>query len=130
MNGRSGALSLSRRREDIRAWWREHIHRQRSSGQSQAAYCRSQGLEPKYFSLWRAKLAKAAAMEAPRDKQVIPVAKLVPVIVKGVSAPVMPPTNGDVLIALTLPNGLGLSLRVSSMAALPLLLSELAGVRC
>ncbi len=32
-------LSLSRRREDIRAWWTEHLAAQRKSWRSQAAYC-------------------------------------------------------------------------------------------
>ena len=36
-------LSPSRRREDVRAWWAEHLAAQRKSGQSQAAYCRAQG---------------------------------------------------------------------------------------
>jgi hypothetical protein len=44
-------LSPSRRREDIRAWWGEHLTAQRKSGQTQAAYCRAQGLDPKYFTL-------------------------------------------------------------------------------
>ena len=38
-------LSPSRRREDIRAWWAAHLEAQRRSGQSQVAYCRSQGIE-------------------------------------------------------------------------------------
>ena len=45
-------LSPSRRREDVRAWWAEHLAAQRKSGQTQAAYCRAQGLDPKYFTLW------------------------------------------------------------------------------
>jgi len=46
-------LSPSRRREDVRAWWAEHLAAQGRSGQTQAAYCRARGLDPKYFTLWK-----------------------------------------------------------------------------
>ncbi len=43
----------SRRREDIRAWWGEHLAAERESGQIQAACCGEQGVDTKYFTLWR-----------------------------------------------------------------------------
>lgn len=48
--------SLSRRRrwKEIRAWWTEHLTAQRKSRQTQAAYCRAQGLDPRhFFLLWK-----------------------------------------------------------------------------
>ena len=53
-------LSPSRRREDIRAWWAEHLAAQRKSGQTQVAYCRARGLDPKYFTLWKGTLLEAS----------------------------------------------------------------------
>ena len=64
-------LSPSRRREDIRAWWAEHVAAQRRSGQTQAAYCRAQGLNPKYFTLWKGKLQATAVASAPRMVPVV-----------------------------------------------------------
>ena len=61
-------LSPSRRREDIRAWWAEHLQTQQDSGQSQATYCRARGLDPKYFTLWKRKLREGrAAVKPPRQ---------------------------------------------------------------
>ncbi len=51
---------VSRRQADVRAWWRHHIGAQAASGLRQAEYCRDHGLDPKYFSLWKGKLARAA----------------------------------------------------------------------
>ena len=53
-------LSPSRRREEVRAWWAEHLAAQRKSGQTQAPYCRARGLDSKYFTLWKGKLREAA----------------------------------------------------------------------
>lgn len=50
------SLSPSRRREEVRTWWAEHLTAQRKSGRTQAAYCRARGLDPKYFTLWKGKL--------------------------------------------------------------------------
>lgn len=59
-------LLPSRRREDIRAWWAEYLAAQRKSGQIQVAYCRAQGLDPKYFTLWKDKLRDAEMAGTPR----------------------------------------------------------------
>ena len=64
-------LSPSRRREDIRAWWAEHLAAQRKSGQTQVAYCRAQGLDPKYFTLWKGKLQPTAVASEPRRVPVV-----------------------------------------------------------
>ncbi len=61
----SKRFSPSRRREDIRAWWAEYLAAQRKSGQTQATYCRAQGLDPKYFTLWKGKLQNAAPRLVP-----------------------------------------------------------------
>lgn len=53
-------LSPSRRREDVRAWWAEHLAAQGRSGQTQAAYSRARGLDPRYFTLWKGKLQATA----------------------------------------------------------------------
>jgi hypothetical protein len=71
-------LLPSRRREDIRAWWAEHLAAQRKSGQTQAAYCRAQGLDPKHFSLWKGKLQATVVASAPR---------MVPVVVAPTAEP-------------------------------------------
>src|ERR1039458_8857141 len=87
-------LSPSRRREDIRAWWAEHLQVQRDCGQTQVAYCRARGLDPKYFTLWKRKLrderAAAKPVESPR---------LVPVVLRGdrsAPAPTAPPSGAGV----------------------------------
>lgn len=81
----SNRLSPSRRWEDIRVWWAEHLAAQCKSGQSQVAYCRAQGLDPKYFTLWKSKLQATAVASAPR---------MVPVVARAAQSPVsaMPET--------------------------------------
>ena len=39
-----------------RTQWAEHLAAQRRPGQTQAAYYGTQGLGPKYFTLWKGKL--------------------------------------------------------------------------
>ena len=110
-------LSPSRRREDIRAWWAEHVAAQRRSGQTQAAYCRAQGLNPKYFTLWKGKLQATAVASAPR---------MVPVVVApAAQLPVsgMPETASTaavmslVSLRLSLGNGMSLALEIGSRRA-------------
>ena len=119
-------LSASRRREDIRAWWAEHLSAQRDSGQTQAAYCRTRGLDPKYFTLWKRKLLADSSIATPR---------LVPVTVKPSSVLPGPrpadesTTPAAVSLRLSLGNGLSVSLEIA-LAALPAVVRELAAVRC
>ena len=119
-------LSPSRRREDIRAWWAEHLAAQRKSGQTQVAYCRAQGLDPKYFTLWKGKLQAAAVASAPR---------MVPVVVAPTAEPpasAMPETasaSAVVALRLLLGNGISLSLEIAA-GVLPALVSERSRLRC
>ena len=119
-------LSPSRRREDIRAWWAEHLAVQRKSDQTQAAYCRAQGLDPKYFTLWKGKLRDAETAGPPR---------MVPVVVASAAEPTVPAipeavgASAVVSLRLSLVNGMSLSLEIAP-AALPALVRELAGLRC
>jgi hypothetical protein len=46
------------RRLEIRQRWQQRLNAQRSSGIPQTQWCRENGIEPKYFSLWKGKLAK------------------------------------------------------------------------
>ena len=123
-------LSPSRRREDIRAWWVNQLRAQRDSGQTQAAYCRSRSLDPKYFTLWKRKLLDGRAA-AEKDEP----PRLVPVVVRSERSALAPkPTDATasstaVAIRLNLGNGLSLSLEVAR-GSIPALVRELASVRC
>ena len=119
-------LSPSRHREDTRAWWAERLAAQRKSGQSQAAYCRAHGLDPKYFTLWKGKLQAGAVASVPR---------MVPVVV----APAVEPpvsamretasASAVVSLRLTLGNDMSLSLEITP-GALPAVVRELSTLRC
>jgi hypothetical protein len=118
-------FSPSRRREDVRAWWAEHLFAQGKSGQTQAAYCRARGLDPKYFTLWKGKLRQASAA-SPR---------MVPVVVRpSAESPVsatteVVPGSAAVCLRLSLGNGLSLSLEIAP-GALPAVVRELSRLRC
>jgi hypothetical protein len=84
-------LSPSRRREDIRAWWAEHLQAHRDSGQSQAYYYRARGLDPKYLTLWKRKLRNERPGATPAESL-----RLVPVVLRGdrsALAPSAPPSE-------------------------------------
>lgn len=123
-------LSPSRRREDIRTWWADHLQAQRESGQTQAAYCRSRGLDPKYFTLWRRKLLDARAAAGLGERP-----QLVPVVVRSERATLAPDrseanaSSAAVAIRLSLGNGISLSLEVAT-GSIAALVHELAAVRC
>jgi hypothetical protein len=129
----STRLSPSRRREDIRAWWAAHMKAHQDSGQSQVAYCRARGLDPKYFTLWKRKLRE------PRGSaETIEPARLVPVVVRAHKA--LSPSKvarekrssepaTTVALRLSLGNGISLSLEVAT-GSIPALVRELAGLRC
>ena len=126
-------LSPSRRREDIRAWWAAHLKAQQDSGQSQVAYCRARGLDPKYFTLWKRKLRE------PRGSgETVEPARLVPVVVRANRTVSPSPVRQEkqssepaaiVALSLSLGNGISLSLEVAT-ASIPALVRELAGLRC
>ena len=119
-------LSPSRRREDIRVLWAEHLAAARKSGETQVAYCRAQGLDPKYFTLWKGKLRAATVVSAPR---------IVPLVAAPTAEPpasAMPETGSVspvVSLRLALGNGMSLSLEIAP-GALPALVSELSRLRC
>ena len=119
-------LSPSRRREDIRAWWAEHLAAQGRSGQTQAAYCRARGLDPKYFTLWKGKLQATAVAQVPR---------MVPVVVAPAAQPrasAMPETasaSAGVALRLMLGSGICLSLEIAP-GSLPAVVRELSRLRC
>ena len=129
----STRLSPSRRREDIRAWWAAHMKAQQDSGQSQVAYCRARGLDPKYFTLWKRKLRE------PRGSgETVEPARLVPVVVRANRTVSPSPVRQEkqssepaaiVALRLSLGNGISLSLEVAT-GSIPALVRELAGLRC
>ena len=55
------------------AQWRALFEQQQSSGQTAAAFCRGQGLCPKYFSLRRRQLLGAAVSTADTVSAFVPV---------------------------------------------------------
>jgi hypothetical protein len=129
----STRLSPSRRREDIRAWWAAHMKAQQDSGQSQVAYCRARGLDPKYFTLWKRKLREPQGFG-----ETIEPARLVPVVVRA-HKPVSPSKVAQekrssepaaiAALRLSFGNGISLSLEVAT-ASIPTLVRELAALRC
>ena len=119
-------LSPLRRREDIRAWWAEHLAAQRRSGQTQAAYCRAEGLDPKYFTLWKGKLQATAVASTPRMVPVV-VAPAAQLPVSGM--PETAPASAVVCLRLSLGNGMSLALEIAP-GALPAVVRELSRLRC
>ena len=119
-------VSPSRRREDIRAWWAEQLAAERKSGQTQAAYWRAHGLDPKYFTLWKGKL---------RDAEMAGLPLMVPVVIASATEPPVPSMLGKpisssvVSLRLALGNGMSLSLEIAP-SALPAVVRELARLRC
>jgi len=122
-------LSPSRKREDVRAWWSEHLRAQQHCGQTQAEYCRARGIDPKYFTLWKRKLLDASVATEREEP-----ARLVPVVVRSeraISAATEVDASGAAAVAirLNLGNGMSLSLEVAA-GTLASLVRELAAVRC
>ena len=132
----------------VRATCRQHIDAQLASGLNQAEYCRAHGLQPKYFSLWKRRLALAAptAEVASAAGAPAPVAlPLIPVTIKPEPVAVAPkPKRGRPARALVkaqdeqevlsikarLPNGVLLDVLLPSRSLLPGLLSDLAHLSC
>jgi len=106
---------------------------QQDSGQSQVAYCRARGLDPKYFTLWKRKLREPGV-----SAETVEPARLVPVVVRANRTVSPSPVRREkrssepaaiVALSLSLGNGISLSLEVAT-AAIPTLVRELAGLRC
>jgi len=121
---KSKGVSESRRVEEARNRWHRHMVAQRASGQNQVAYCRAQGLDPTYFSMWKRKLAAPVAVARSM--------RLVPLVVKAVprAAECAPSAAEPISMHVKLRNGLSVSLRVPSLKSIPVLLSELAELPC
>lgn len=117
--------AMSRRSMEVRARWQQRLSAQQSSGIAQTLWCRQNGIEPKYFSLWKGKLGRIAAIHQPAAP---PDAKLVPVTIRPNVATGVPPTGLGLTV--TRPNGVSLSIEVPSALSLAPLLRELAGLSC
>ncbi len=144
------------RSSTARLFWQQHLDACRASGLRQAEYCRQHGLPPKYMTLWKRKLAELAAGSAPaaapapsapaksdrkrRRKADRSTPTLLPVVVTQAQASAtkrlssadkpLPPGALAGLLRVTLPNGVAISLELTSAAALPGILRELARLPC
>jgi hypothetical protein len=54
-------------------FWREHVQRQRSSGLTMSAYCRSQNLSRDTFIYWHRKLKKLVSAASGTEFALVPV---------------------------------------------------------
>jgi hypothetical protein len=126
---KSRAVSQSGRVEEAGGRWRKHVAAQRASGQTQVAYCRAQGLEPSYFSMWKRKLAASVALAGTSASRSM---RLVPLVVKAVPESSEPTVSRaePISMQLTLRNGLSVSMRIPSLSSIPVLLNELAELPC
>ena len=141
------------RSSTARVYWQEHLDAWRASGLRQAEYCRQHGLPPKYLTLWKRKLAVLAGDSAsaaptapakpnqkPRRKTACTTPALIPVVVTQASSsrprrspPVDKPLGPAAIttsLRVTLPNGVAISLELTSAAGLPGILRELARLPC
>ncbi len=119
-------------REHKRTWWRNHLQAQRESGRTQAAYCRTHGLDPKYFTRWKGKLRPNRGTVVRGSPT-----RLVPVVIRSERAPSGPVTCESsststavpIRLNLTLGNGMSMSLELAARELLALV-RELVSVRC
>ena len=141
------------RSSTARIFWQQHLDAWRASGLRQAEYCRQQGLPPKYMTLWKRKLAVLAGDSAsaaptapakpnqkPRRKADRTTPALIPVVVTQAQASTtqrspsvekpstQAPFEGSLRV--TLPNGVAISMELTSAAGLPGILRELARLPC
>ena len=87
--------------DELRAFWRGHLAQWRTSGQSQAAYCREHGLTDHRFRYWKRCLKPEGVADEPSGAE-----EFLPVQLVSRSA-----TTIDSGITVRLPTGLGLELR-------------------
>jgi hypothetical protein len=122
---KSKDVLASKRAEEARSRWRKHVAAHRASGQTQVAYCRANGLDPSYFSMWKRKLAAPVAVTN-RSMHLVPlVLKTAPE-----SGSCTALTGEPISMHLTLRNGLSVSLRVPSLSGVSGLLNELNELPC
>lgn len=121
----------SRRSAMVRTRWQHFVSAQRSSGLTQSAWCRQNGINPKYFSLWKSKLSKAAALvSSPSEDRAL---SLVPVTIRRGGVVTIRPESADAMalsVRVTLTNGVALTLQMASAQRLAPLLAELARLPC
>lgn len=128
--------------QTIRAKWQHHLAAHQTSGLTQAAYCREQGIDAKYFTLWKSKLrsrlAPTMSTGANKDSDAVPTFIAIKVTPDPVAAsPVssLPPiventTNHDaVMVKAMLRNGVAIELHVA-VASLTCVLSQLSQLPC
>ena len=146
------------RSSTARLFWQQHLDAWRASGLRQAEYCRQHGLPPKYMTLWKRKLAELVAGSAPAAATIPPApapAKLnrkrrrkadrstptlIPVVFTQAQASATKPSTSvakpcsqapfEGSLRVTLPNGVAISLEMTSAAGLPGILRELARLPC
>jgi len=106
-----------RRTANTRAHWQHHLAAQRTSGLTQAAYCREHQLCAKSFTGWKRKLAVGVAAEF------IPVRVNMNAVMPAIE------NRAGVTIKATLPNGISLEFSTPD-SALPTLLASLARTSC
>ena len=129
---KTGRPTRTQRSSEVRAKWGAHVAAWKATGGGQSDYCRAQGLDPKYFSIWKGRLERVApAGVAPPT--VDTAATLVPVVIRasaprGVIADRVP--GEEVGLSVTLPNGIALNFHVASTGALAPLLAALAHLSC
>ena len=129
---KTGQPTRAQRSSEVRAKWGAHVAAWKATGGRQSDYCRAQGLDPKYFSIWKGRLERAApAGVAPPTADTA--ATLVPVVIRA-SAPrrvIADRGSGEeVGLSVTLPNGMALNFHVASAGALAPLLAALARLSC
>ena len=89
--------------DELRAFWRGHLAHWRTSGQSQAAYCREHGLTDHRFRYWKRCFQPEGVAHEPSGAE-----EFLPVQLVSRSAT---PAIIDSGITVRLPTGLGLELR-------------------
>lgn len=126
-------------RSAARAKWQQYLTTQQTSGQSQATYCRTHGLNPKYFSLWKRELKLMAEPLPARERPQAKAADVfIPVTVTSTPLPATSDTRPaepgtpplDLMLKATLCNGLTVELALGSAETLVPVLTQLAALPC
>jgi hypothetical protein len=126
----------SRRSSASRVKWQQHLSAHAVSGLTQSAYCREQGLNAKYFSLWKRKLRVPSDVAAGAATD--PAPTFIPVIVKPARSSATrathplssPAETGNLIIKATLGNGVAIEVHMPSASGVTSMLSQLAQLPC
>ena len=122
---RARKRTLSPRLLEIRRRWQLRVNSQQASGIPQTQWCRENGIEPKYFSLWKGKLAKLAAANG---STAAARAQLVPVTIR--PSAVKAASLSGLGLTVTLANGVHVRFDVPDTRHVAPLRKELAGLAC